>query len=230
MTRHALLRQWGEFEETRPLILAPICTDIPLKVGIDLGGDAVARAIHNMRMAIAVNALGLPAVAYRLASRMACLRSSRSSALATAKTSCSTPPPLSRTLSGSSARSTRASGDPAWDRDHGKRRTPTCGGIPSCKTGQPCPHLRRLVGARITHSGAAQSDDPYSTSCRTGIVPHLVGRDVPRAVAFRGNGQVGEPRRCSRPWQVTGCRRRAGKRGPGRVMTTCRKTPVASDV
>jgi amidase len=63
MTRHALLRQWGEFQETRPLILAPICTGIPFKVGTDLGGDAVARTIHDMRMAIAVNALGLPAVA-----------------------------------------------------------------------------------------------------------------------------------------------------------------------
>lgn len=63
MTRHALLRQWGEFQETCPLILAPICTGIPFKVGTDLGGDAVARTIHDMRMAIAVNALGLPAVA-----------------------------------------------------------------------------------------------------------------------------------------------------------------------
>jgi amidase len=63
MTRHALLRQWGEFQRTRPLILAPICTDIPFKVGTDLGGDAVARTIHGMRMAIAINALGLPAVA-----------------------------------------------------------------------------------------------------------------------------------------------------------------------
>lgn len=63
MTRYALLRQWGEFQQTRPLILAPICTDIPFKVGTDLGGDTVGRTIHNMRMAIAVNALGLPAVA-----------------------------------------------------------------------------------------------------------------------------------------------------------------------
>ena len=63
MTRHALLRQWGEYQETRPLILAPICTDIPFKVGTDLGGDAVAHTIHDMRMAIAINALGLPALA-----------------------------------------------------------------------------------------------------------------------------------------------------------------------
>ena len=63
MTRHTLLRRWGEFQETCPLILAPICTDIPFKVGTDLGGDAVAKTIHDMRMATAINALGLPAAA-----------------------------------------------------------------------------------------------------------------------------------------------------------------------
>ena len=63
MTRHTLLRQWGEFQETCPLILAPICTDIPFEVGTDLGGDAVAQTIHDMRMATAINALGLPAAA-----------------------------------------------------------------------------------------------------------------------------------------------------------------------
>jgi amidase len=63
MTRHALLRQWGEFQVTCPLILAPICTDIPFQVGTDLGGDAVAQTIHDMRMATAINALGLPAAA-----------------------------------------------------------------------------------------------------------------------------------------------------------------------
>lgn len=63
ITRNALLRQWGEFQQTRPLVLAPICTDIPFRVGTDLAPGAVARTIHDMRMAIAVNALGLPAVA-----------------------------------------------------------------------------------------------------------------------------------------------------------------------
>jgi hypothetical protein len=32
MTRHALLRQPGEFPEIRPLILTPICTDIPSRL------------------------------------------------------------------------------------------------------------------------------------------------------------------------------------------------------
>ena len=67
MTRHTLLGQWGQFQETWPLILAPICTNIPFKVGTDLGGDAVAHTIHDMRMAIAINALGLPAVAVPVA-------------------------------------------------------------------------------------------------------------------------------------------------------------------
>ena len=62
MTRHTLPR-WGEFLEIRPLILAPICTDIPFQVGTDLGGDAVAQIIHDMRVATAINALGLPAAA-----------------------------------------------------------------------------------------------------------------------------------------------------------------------
>lgn len=36
ITRNALLRRWGEFQQTHPLILAPICTDIPFRVGTDL--------------------------------------------------------------------------------------------------------------------------------------------------------------------------------------------------
>jgi amidase len=62
VTRHALLRAWGEFQETRPLILAPIATDIPAAAGTDLGDGEVARTIQKMRMATAINALGLPAV------------------------------------------------------------------------------------------------------------------------------------------------------------------------
>jgi amidase len=63
ITRHSLLRAWGEFQQTHPLIVAPVCTDIPFQVGTDLGDGRVAETIHSMRMAIAVNALGLPAVA-----------------------------------------------------------------------------------------------------------------------------------------------------------------------
>jgi amidase len=63
VTRHSLLRAWGEFQETRPLIVAPIYTDIPFEAGTDLDNGRVAETIRGMRMAMAVNALGLPAVA-----------------------------------------------------------------------------------------------------------------------------------------------------------------------
>jgi amidase len=63
MTRHSLLRSWGEFQETHPLIVAPIYTGIPFEAGTDLDDGRVAETIHGMRMAVAVNALGLPAVA-----------------------------------------------------------------------------------------------------------------------------------------------------------------------
>jgi hypothetical protein len=63
MKRQLLLRAWGEFQETHPLIVAPIYTDVPFAAGTDLDDGRVAETIHGMRMAIAVNALGLPAVA-----------------------------------------------------------------------------------------------------------------------------------------------------------------------
>jgi amidase len=61
--RHSLLRAWGEFQETHPLIVAPIYTDVPFEAGTDLEDGRVAETIRGMRMAMAVNALGLPAVA-----------------------------------------------------------------------------------------------------------------------------------------------------------------------
>jgi amidase len=63
ITRHALGRAWGEFQELHPLIVAPIGTDIPRKAGTDLDEGQVAEDIRTMRMAMAVNTLGLPAVA-----------------------------------------------------------------------------------------------------------------------------------------------------------------------
>lgn len=63
VTRHALLRAWGEFQASCPLILAPIATDIPALAGTDLDDGRVAEDLRVMRMAMAVNALGLPAVA-----------------------------------------------------------------------------------------------------------------------------------------------------------------------
>jgi amidase len=63
MTRSSLLRAWGEFQEQHPLIVAPISTDIPSMAGSDLAAGRVAADVQPMRMALAVNALGLPAVA-----------------------------------------------------------------------------------------------------------------------------------------------------------------------
>jgi amidase len=63
MTRQSVLRAWGEFQEIRPLIVAPVCTEPPFEAGTDLNEGRVAQTIRTMRMAIAVNALGLPAVA-----------------------------------------------------------------------------------------------------------------------------------------------------------------------
>jgi amidase len=63
MTREAILRAWGEFQEEHLLIVAPICTDVPFEVGKDLTAAGVADIHRGMRMALAVNTLGLPAVA-----------------------------------------------------------------------------------------------------------------------------------------------------------------------
>ena len=62
-TRQSLLRAWSEFQEKRPLIVAPISTSIPFEAGTDLDDGRVAETIRDMRMSLAVNALGLPAVA-----------------------------------------------------------------------------------------------------------------------------------------------------------------------
>lgn len=62
-TRHSLLRAWGEFQERYPLIVGPVCTESAFKAGTDLSEVRVAEEIKSMRLTIAVNALGLPAVA-----------------------------------------------------------------------------------------------------------------------------------------------------------------------
>lgn len=63
MTRESLLRAWGEFQEGHPLIVAPVFTDAPFEVGTDMTAGGVADIHRGMRMALAVSALGLPAVA-----------------------------------------------------------------------------------------------------------------------------------------------------------------------
>jgi amidase len=63
LIRQSILRAWGEFQEQHPLIVAPICTGIPFEVGKDRATAEVAEIVRGMRMTVAVNALGLPAVA-----------------------------------------------------------------------------------------------------------------------------------------------------------------------
>jgi amidase len=63
MTRQALLRDWGQFQEAYPLIVAPIFTDLPFAAGTGYTTTEVAEIVHGLRMTVAVNALGLPAVA-----------------------------------------------------------------------------------------------------------------------------------------------------------------------
>lgn len=63
VTRQSLLRAWGEFQEKHPLIVAPVSTDSPFEIGTDLTSAGVAEIVRSLRMALAINALGLPAVA-----------------------------------------------------------------------------------------------------------------------------------------------------------------------
>ncbi len=63
ITRQSILRSWSEFLEHHPLIVAPIATEMPSQAGSDLDEGRVAEDLTSMRMAMAVNALGLPAVA-----------------------------------------------------------------------------------------------------------------------------------------------------------------------
>jgi amidase len=76
-TRHSLLQAWGQFQETHPLIVAPICTELPFTAGTDLSENRVAAEIGSLRMTTAVNALGCPPWPFPWASRMACPKRSR---------------------------------------------------------------------------------------------------------------------------------------------------------
>lgn len=62
MTRQAVQRAWGEFQQAHALILAPVCTDPPFAVGADLTTSELARIVRGMRMVLAVTVLGLPSV------------------------------------------------------------------------------------------------------------------------------------------------------------------------
>jgi amidase len=63
IARQALGRAWAEFQETYPLIVAPIATEPPFAVGADLNADGIGAIVASMPMVVAVNLLGLPAAA-----------------------------------------------------------------------------------------------------------------------------------------------------------------------
>ena len=63
MTRQSLLRAWGEFQETYPLIVGPVFTDVPFEAGKGRTTAEMAEIVRGLRMTTALNALGLPAVA-----------------------------------------------------------------------------------------------------------------------------------------------------------------------
>jgi amidase len=63
MTRQSLLRAWGEFQEEHPLVVGPISTDIPFASGTGYPRAEVPEIVRGLRLTIAVNGLGLPAVA-----------------------------------------------------------------------------------------------------------------------------------------------------------------------
>jgi amidase len=63
-SRLGIARAWAHFQETRPLILGPVCTRQPFLVGRDVSGVEAVRAIaDSMCLTVAVNNLGLPSVA-----------------------------------------------------------------------------------------------------------------------------------------------------------------------
>lgn len=63
-TRHRLARAWGEHQRTTPLVLAPIFAGRAFRAGTDLDGpDAAGHIVDGLRVTLAVNFLGLPAVA-----------------------------------------------------------------------------------------------------------------------------------------------------------------------
>jgi amidase len=62
--RQRLGRAWSEHQAHTPLVVAPVSTRIPFRVGDDLDGvPAARRIVASLCPALAVNVLGLPSVA-----------------------------------------------------------------------------------------------------------------------------------------------------------------------
>ncbi|GEM_PF-826588 len=63
MSRQGLGRAWSEFQVEHPIVLGPVSTSPPFRVGTDLDRDGAAGVLAALRLVIAVNVLGLPSVA-----------------------------------------------------------------------------------------------------------------------------------------------------------------------
>ena len=62
--RHRLLSEWTEFFGRYPLVVAPVFTQPPFEVGYDVAGaDQAWDVMNQLRVVVAVNLLGIPAVA-----------------------------------------------------------------------------------------------------------------------------------------------------------------------
>jgi amidase len=61
--RNGIARAWSEFQARYPIILGPVNTRAPFKVGKDLeSAEAVEEIIQSMALVVPLNLLGLPAV------------------------------------------------------------------------------------------------------------------------------------------------------------------------
>lgn len=62
--RHALASEWSEFFTRYPLVVGPVFTQPPFEVGYDVAGvDQAWDVMNQLRVVVAVNLLGIPAVA-----------------------------------------------------------------------------------------------------------------------------------------------------------------------
>jgi amidase len=63
MGRQSLARSWARFQLEHSLVLGPVSTEPPFRVGTDLTPEGQAAIVQSIRLVLAGNLLGLPAVA-----------------------------------------------------------------------------------------------------------------------------------------------------------------------